>query len=222
MGKSIFNLKVLSNHFKAQTCYVLMHKHNLFIVYFIWVNCDLFSLNVLIKNIRNPRWKSYLRFCSSIRFCEGCGSTRLLGPRSGHYPVPPVLQNLHRSHVQTPLQGLWTGRVWPLLHTHQACTLQRLGPPSQSVWPLSRPHRQPVTALTRITSWCAINPGNGLPWIINKNTVNPTTAPGHKGTGIDGLLDAKNGHRLSCLEFYQSWHRITIRSCLTWPFDSAS
>lgn len=71
--------------------------------------------------------------CGIFRFCEGRSQARLLGPRPGHHSVPPVLQNLHGRHVKAPLQGLWTGRVWPLLQTHQARSLPGLGPPGQSV-----------------------------------------------------------------------------------------
>lgn len=56
-----------------------------------------------------------------------------------------MLQNLHSGNTQAPLQGLRRGCVRALLHTEPGRTLQRLGPPGQSVWRLLRPHRKSVS-----------------------------------------------------------------------------
>lgn len=60
-----------------------------------------------------------------------------------------MLQDLYFSHVQAPLQGLWTGCVWPLLHTNPARALSRLGPPCSGLRQLPHSDRQSVTTLNQ-------------------------------------------------------------------------
>lgn len=139
------------------------------------------------ENGNKPWSKSWLQHLLSLfRFSERRGSTWLLGARSGHHTVPSVLQNLHSSHVQAPLQGLWSGCVWSLLHTHQACPLQRLGPPGQSVWRLPCPHRRSLRSpqTGKKHSECS----------FSKNTVNPDcTAPVERRRIYSAALISRTG-----------------------------
>lgn len=124
--------------------------HSIDVIGFIqWQNLKYIQTFVLIIN----DWYVSKFLCvlmtlsSPFRLREGCGPTRLLGPRPEHHPVPSVLQNLHRSHVQAPLPGLWAGRVRPLLHPCQTCPISRVGPPGQGLRQLPRPLRQSVTVI---------------------------------------------------------------------------